>query len=346
MPGGGDEFDAFLDCVKEALTSAGSDGIFANLNGDDWEERVFEECVNQARLKWPNWELYRTKAAEFPDIVVNHSFGIEVKSTKSDHWVTLGNSINESRRIPTVTKVQVLFGKLGGQFEVECKPYEQCLKSIATTHYPRYVVDMKLAKGTSIFERLGLSYEDYRTLSGEERIRIIKDFLRSSLENGEALWWIDEDTVPVIRNFNRLDLGTKRKFTNLAMARCPEIFKGARERGKYDRVAQILLTEFQAVSGNLRDHFSASGQQALLLRDGRKVTVPQMIAQLHQNAREIAAVLDQVPGEDLYRDWEVQARGTRFEDYVQLLNVVGHFAHEELRTGDIFLDGYERQSAL
>ena len=333
----------FLETVKQSLIDQSKTGEFSTLSGEEWEEAVFQECLKINSQLGLGWKVYKTKATEFPDIVLNQIFGVEVKATKDDHWTTLGNSINESRRISTVENVYFFFGKLGGNFEISTKPYEKCLKNIATTHYPRYIVDMKLADGLSIFEGLGISYDEYRQLSAEIRIRMIKDYLRQRLDDGESLWWIDETTSPVIRNFNKLNPEAKKEFTIHAMARCPEVFKGKSERGKYDRVAQILLTEYQAVSGNLRDHFSASGKKEITLVDGRKLDVPQMIFQLHQNARQIRQQLIALSQEDLLHDWKVkEAPDDRVASYGQLLNVLGDFRPEGLGTGDLFFDGLEQ----
>jgi hypothetical protein len=242
-----------------------------------------------------------------------------------------------------VESVYFFFGKLGGKFEISYKPYEKCLKNIATTHYPRYIVDMNLMDGLSIFDKLGITYNDYRQLSGEQRIKMIKEYLRQTFAEGEALWWIDETTAPIIKNFNRLDKKTKREFTILAMARGPEIFKGKGERGKYDRVAQILLTDYQAVSGNLRDHFSASGKEQITLQDGRKIIVPQMISQLHSNAKEVKREILAMANEDLLRNWDVkESPEDRVISYGQLLNVIGDFKENGLAAGDLFFDGLNR----
>jgi hypothetical protein len=333
----------FLEKVKESLIKRSESESFSKLSGEEWEELVFQECLKLDKQDDLGWEITNTKTAEFPDIVFNKVFGVEVKATKDDHWTTLGNSINESKRISTVESVYFFFGKLGGKFEISYKPYEKCLKNIATTHYPRYIVDMNLMDGLSIFDKLGITYNDYRQLSGEQRIKMIKEYLRQTFAEGEALWWIDETTAPIIKNFNRLDKKTKREFTILAMARCPEIFKGKGERGKYDRVAQILLTDYQAVSGNLRDHFSASGKEQITLQDGRKITVPQMISQLHANAKEIKREILAMANEELMRDWDVkESPEDRVISYGQLLNVIGDFKEDGLSTGDFFFDGLKR----
>lgn len=50
----------------------------------------------------------------FPDIVAERYFGVEVKSTKHNHWTSTGSSIVESTRSEWVDNIYMLFGKLGG----------------------------------------------------------------------------------------------------------------------------------------------------------------------------------------------------------------------------------------
>lgn len=331
-----------LDNVKLRLLERSNSEDFSGLTGDEWEELVFQVCQQVNESQKLQLEIYRTKNAEFPDIVIGKTFGVEVKATTNDYWTTLGNSINESRRIQTVNEVYFFFGKLGGDFDIKYKAYSACLKSIATTHYPRYVVDMGLAEGESIFDKLGLSYDQYRLMDGDARIRIIKDYLRSTFSEGEALWWIDDTTPPSIKNFNRFSQDAKKQFTVEAMVKCPEVFMGGRSKGKYDRVAQLLITEHQAVSGNLRDHFSASGKQKIVLSNGIKLEVPQIVFQLHANAIQIRHLILSTPVEELSLHWE-KYLGKPLKDpvktFAQILDAIGEFRSGNVGTGSVFIDG-------
>ena len=49
----------------------------------------------------------------FPDIRVN-GFGVEVKTTNKDSWLSVGNSVFEGMRDPSVSQIYVVFGKMGG----------------------------------------------------------------------------------------------------------------------------------------------------------------------------------------------------------------------------------------
>lgn len=333
----------FLEAVRDNLLRKLNSESVQGLSGEDWEELVFDECLATREERQETWSLVRTKPTEFPDIVVDDVFGIEVKSTKGDQWHSLGNSINESKRIPSVGAIYFLFGKLGGDFGVSVKPYEACLKSIATTHYPRYVVDMQLQDGASIFQRLGLTYDHYRNLEPEHRIRLIKQFLRDNFDEGESLWWVDGTTTPTISTLNRLPLEAKTQFRLLAMARCPEIFASAGNGKKYDRVAGLLLAELRAVSGNIRDFFSAGGQEAITLKNGRSVLVPQVFAQLHKNADEVAQIILTVDKHELAIDWQLaEISENPVLDYAKALDKHPNSNSEITSAGHVFLDGLSK----
>ena len=90
-------------------------------------------------------EIRLVSGAKFPDIQAERYYGVEVKTTKSDSWKSVGSSIVESTRIEDVSMIYMLFAKLGGDFvEFRCKPYEECLDNISLTHQPRYQIDMEL----------------------------------------------------------------------------------------------------------------------------------------------------------------------------------------------------------
>lgn len=66
----------------------------------------------------------------FPDIRAN-GYGIEVKSTKKDTWLSVGNSVFEGMRDPSVTEIYVIFGKMGGMPSVKWGRYEDRITQCA-----------------------------------------------------------------------------------------------------------------------------------------------------------------------------------------------------------------------
>lgn len=101
-------------------------------------------------------EIRLVSAQYFPDIIAEKYYGVEVKSTKENHWTSTGSSIVESTRDKNVENIYMLFGKLGGKTaEFKCRPYEDCLSDIAVTHSPRYLINMELTKEQTIFSNSG-----------------------------------------------------------------------------------------------------------------------------------------------------------------------------------------------
>ena len=84
---------------------------------------------------------------KFPDIVSyvnrNKAFGLEVKTTSTNNWKSVGGSIFESTRVENVEHIYMFFGKLVTPVEYICKSYQDCLYDVAITHSPRYLIDMK-----------------------------------------------------------------------------------------------------------------------------------------------------------------------------------------------------------
>ena len=102
------------------------------------------------------------------------------------------------------------FGKLGGQVQFLSRPYEECLYDIKATHMPRYVIDMKLKPGHTIFDKMGIPYDTLRQM--KDPVRRVSEYYRSNLKPGESLWWIGgaEDSPSVIRPWDALSILEKR----------------------------------------------------------------------------------------------------------------------------------------
>jgi hypothetical protein len=135
-----------------------------NMSGEEFEKTVYEHL--QAKIGSLG-KVVQTKSQEFPDVVIqigSHRFGVEVKHTTGSSWRSArGNSVMESKRIDDVNKIWLLFGKSGDGAAVKSRPYEQCLADISMGHGTRYMVDMDLKENTTIFERMGISYHDFKS---------------------------------------------------------------------------------------------------------------------------------------------------------------------------------------
>ena len=140
--------------------------------------------------------------------------------------------------------------------------YQDCLYDIAVTHSPRYLIDMELNAGKSIFDKLGLNYYELRLK--DNPIKSIVEYYRSISRHGEEPWWMDSGETPevvlkpTVSLWSNLSAGEQVVLRNEAMARFPEIF--GRGSSKYQKLASWLAARHGIVDSSLRDRFSAGGK--------------------------------------------------------------------------------------
>ena len=195
----------------------------------------------------------------FPDIKVN-GYGVEVKYTKKDSWLAVGNSIFEGMRDDDVERVYVMFGKVGGEPEARWSRYEDCITHVRVSHAPRFVVQME-EDAPRLFDRLDITYNAFSRLEGFEKMRYIRDYARGRMQEGERLWWLDADqshSLPMqVRLYMHLSDTEKRMFRAEAALLSPRICSGSRVKGKYNDVALYLLTHHGVFCPQTRDLYSA-----------------------------------------------------------------------------------------
>jgi hypothetical protein len=170
-------------------------------------------------------------------------------------------------------------------------------------------------------------------------INIIKDYYRGLLKDGEELWWIDQQADervvnPIITSFNTLKKETQDRFITEALILFPEIFGPSNT--KYSRAAAYLVTAYNAVSANLRDHFTASGRKTFFVKD-REIRPPKVFYKLLTYAKSVRDVIDDMDEGRLLYYWRVSSlTGRRIETWKELLNKHAAWTEAGLRVSDIF----------
>ncbi len=258
---------------------------------------------------------------KFPDIVAKKYYGIEVKTTTQNHWKTTGNSVLESTRIDDVERIFMLFAKLASPIEFRCRPYEEVLSEVVVTHSPRYLIDMNLEQGKTIFDKIKMPYDTLR--KKENPIRPIVDYYKSKLKPGEELWWMDADNTGkpsniVIRIWNTLNNDEKQYIRNSAMVYFPEIFGNT--SSKYNRIPVWLVNHHSIVCKNVRDLFSAGGKSDYVI--GKKVyqKVPRIFLNLFDNIPNIIETIIQTSALELSEYWEIKTTDkTKLFDWIDLV---------------------------
>lgn len=258
---------------------------------------------------------------KFPDIVAKKYYGIEVKTTTQNHWKTTGNSVLESTRIVDVERIFMLFAKLASPIEFRCRPYEEVLSEVVVTHSPRYLIDMNLEQGKTIFDKIKMPYDTLR--KKENPIRPIVDYYKSKLKPGEELWWMDADDNSkvsniVIRIWNTLNNNEKQYIRNSAMVYFPEIFGNA--SSKFNRIPVWLVNHHSTVCKNVRDLFTAGGKSDYMI--GKKVyqKVPRIFLNLFDNVPNIVETIMQISAFELSEYWETKTTDkTKLFDWINLV---------------------------
>lgn len=268
---------------------------------------------------------------KFPDIVAEKYYGVEVKSTTSDHWKSTGSSIVESTRVETVESIYVLFGKLGGRcVEFKCRPYSDVMYDIAVTHSPRYLIDMELSKGNTIFDKIKCDYDSFR--KDPNSIKKVKNYYKRQARKGQMPWWIDENeenplTLPVnIRLWNTLGMDEREMLLAMFFILFPEVVNG-----EYGNAVLWMVSAKGVVNPSFRDPFSAGGKVNPSTWEPMDGGVPQVWKKLFEHKSVIKDLLGDssiypymreynpalLKSKNMYKSWVHQIGGILKEQTVR-----------------------------
>lgn len=309
------EFAHFMRLAESWLNDASESqkAQFRKYNGTEMERialKALKDVAPQTSFSVDSIKL--VSGLRFPDIQAAGHFGVEVKTTKSDSWTSTGSSIVESTRIPNVSRIYMLFAKLGGTTpEFRCRPYEQCLSNIAVTHAPRYLIDMNLADNgeENIFEKMSVDYDTFRQLDEKEKISSVRRYymhVNKAKGKYEMPWWMGDSDSDVsssimIRFFTDLTTQEKSEIRARMFILFPELFSSKQD--KYKRAALWMCSRYSVICSNLRDTFSAGGKVEEIGGVKFKHKMPQVLNNLYQYRELIRNILND-PDEALAQDIE------------------------------------------
>ena len=258
---------------------------------------------------------------KFPDIVAKKYYGVEVKTTTQNHWKTTGNSILESTRVEEVERIFMLFAKLANPVEFRCRPYEECLSEIVVTHSPRYLIDMNLEEGKTIFDKIKIPYDTLR--KKENPIKPIIEYYKNNLKPGEELWWIDQENSKasklVIKIWNNLSIKEKQEIKNKAMIYFPELFSNS--SNKFGRLAIWLITSEGIVCPNIRDLFTAGGKVEVIIGKQTYQNIPRIFFNLFENIIPILETFMNTSSIELSEYWGKKTNEKdKISDWINLIS--------------------------
>lgn len=275
------EFANLMNKTENLLNNAAKGRLdFKSMNPSTFEEFALKYIKDACdETPFDSNEVFLISGHSFPDIIANGYFGVEVKSTNKDHWTSTGSSIVESTRIKNVDDIYMLFGKLGGEpAQFKCRPYQDVLYDIAVTHSPRYLIDMELGENETIFDKMGIDYNSFRTST--DSIEKVRQYYKKRAEDEgktEMPWWMTRDTIektqPIsIRLWNSLEVHEQRELRAKCLILFPEVLSPKRNPQKYYRSVLWLCSYCQVVTPNIRDLFTAGGQITHV--NGKKLAFP------------------------------------------------------------------------
>lgn len=279
---------------------------YSKRGGKALEKDVYEAVCESSRGTDFEGTIQLVSGASFPDIIANRFYGVEVKSTEKDHWTSIGSSILESTRNQSVERIFLTFGKLGKPIRFLSRPYEECLSGIAVTHYPRYQIDMRLKKGETIFDKMGISYDELRQM--DNPVAPVSKYYRERLRPGESLWWAadNQDAVapPTVKLWIALSHEEKERLTVQGYALFPEVLSAGNNK-KYNRYALWLATQQGVVNTNVRDSFSAGGKVIMETIGGKEVKMPAAFGRIKKYYKLIQSIIEEAEPQTLIEYWEV-----------------------------------------
>ncbi len=258
------EFDLFMNKTNTYMNKLAQDtNYYVGCDSKQLEKEVLsamkEQCKGTSFL--PD-DIQLVSGQRFPDIIASKHFGVEVKSTKENKWVSTGSSIVESTRIEDVNHIYMLFGKLGGKpIEFRCKPYHNCLYDIAVTHSPRYLIDMEITQERTIFSKMGIEYDKFRL--SEDPISTVRSYYLEKIKKEKRMampWWIGSETVtsPTLRLWSGRSLDQEKQ--NIYKAQLLILFPTEICNSNYDRATLWLCIRHSIINTHFRDLFTAGGQ--------------------------------------------------------------------------------------
>ncbi len=329
-----DEFKRLMAKTDDILNSEsiGREDYYKGRNGTKLEEDVFDALTRCAVHTPFEGTIQLVSGASFPDIVANGFYGVEVKSTNKNHWKSIGSSILESTRDQNVERIFLTFGKLGNPIAFKSRPYEECLSGISVTHYPRYQIDMELGEKETIFDKMGIPYDELRKM--DNPVAPVSRYYKQQLKPGESLWWADsnvEETVapPTVKLWSALTPDEKNFYTVQGYALFPEIL-GRSNTKKYQRYALWLATNCGIINTNIRDQFSAGGRVDIVTAKGVFSNMPAAFGRIDKYKELIIETLLATDETVLKEYWgHLSIHENRLWHWCQLAAVAGGTKKEE-----------------
>lgn len=300
-----DQFEKLLTNTKLILEekNQSTPNYFPQRKPLEFEIDVHAAMVEAAKGTVFEGALELISGHKFPDIVDNNYYGVEVKTARNN-WKSLGNSVLESTRVDGIERIYIFFGCLSNSSAFQFRKYEKCLSEVAVTHSPRYLIDMELEEGKSIFDKMNVIYDELRKT--ENPIMPFIEYYQSKVVEGEELWWMNSEkeysVSPIIRSSRLISREEKNRYIAECFILFPEVFSSSSL--KFEKTAIYLVRIHNLVCSNLRDWFSSNGRVSIEL-GGKVIDAPRIYDTLKMSASVICECIDDLDDDLLINYWNV-----------------------------------------
>lgn len=303
------QFENLLSSTKKILEEKNKSdpAYFSKRTPTEFEKDVHVAMEKAAEGTPFEGAIKLVSGHRFPDIIDDEYYGVEVKTAKTN-WKSTGNSVLESTRVDKIERIYMFFGRLTKPAAFKFREYEECLHEVAVTHSPRYLIDMDLAEGKSIFDKMKISYDELRKL--EKPIKPFINYYRTIAKAGEEPWWMEgaddeEESIvkPTVSLWNSLSAKEQETIRNQAMALFPEVFSNS--SAKYHNLSLWLATRKSVVDSSLRDRFTAGGQETIEVNGKKYKNLPKIFFHLKNNLEEVIIQVRKLDPDEARHFWKV-----------------------------------------
>ena len=184
------------------------------------------------------------------------------------------------------------------EFKYRC--YEDCLSEVVVTHSPRYLIDMNLDKGKTIFDKISIPYDILR--KEQNPIKPILNYYRSLLTEGQEVWWLDAEEERgksiIIKFWNSLSVREKDNYVVKGFVLFPEVFKS-----DFNKFSLWLYESEFIICPNVRDQFTAGGRGEVNWNNKTYTDIPRIILNLFDLANEIQNEINILDRSEISRIW-------------------------------------------
>ena len=334
---------ALLNLAKEQLNQISTSKLFLH-QGIAFESllvNMLETAVKQQKLT-NVIEIELVSGQRFPDVVIHTKcakLGIEIKTSRSNGWSTLGGSIFESTRVKDVDCIYLFFANFSDKRNVEFrfKPIEDCISDVVITHKPRYAIDLDTEQ--TFFQKSDVSYQTLQ--QAKNPFAMIRGYMKNKAGKNAELWWVSDDSndhfdvkqlgPQSIRNFSSLTKVEKDQQIDELYALFPEILSTRTQ--KYEQLALYLVAKKGIVYTSLRDAFSAGGKFIFngieIPKYFKIITDPIRLNRIYQSLTNLHPDL-------LEEYWEITGQENRTEIWLQKVSL-------QIKTNDKLPDRVKSQ---